>query len=363
MNVKEVIFHIELFAPLSLQESYDNAGLIIGDLQQEVSAVLLTIDTTEAIIDEAIKCGANLIISHHPIIFSGLKKITGRNYIERTVLKAIKNNIAIYAAHTNLDAIKGGVNFKIAEKLGLSNTKILKPVTGELFKLVCFVPQAHADKVRKAIFEAGAGHIGNYDSCSYNVEGIGTFKGNENTNPFVGEKGKLHNEPETRIETIFPKYQKRKVISALLKSHPYEEVAYDIYPLENEFYGAGMGVIGEIKPTDEKEFLKNIKNIFQCKVIKYTQLLNKPINKVALCGGSGSSFLNEAIAHEADIFISGDFKYHQFFDADNKIIIADIGHFESEQFTLEIFYEILTKKIANFAVHLPKMNSNPINYL
>ncbi len=330
----------------------------------EVRAVLLCVDVTEDVIDEALSLNANLIVAHHPLIFSGLKKITGYTSTERIVIKAIKNDVAVYAAHTNLDSVTGGVNSKICEKLGLKKCRILAPATGELRKLVTFVPNDQAEKVRMAIFEAGAGKIGEYDQCSYNLEGHGTFRGSENTNPFVGEQGKLHFEEETRIETIFPVIYQTKVINALLKVHPYEEVAYDVYPLENNYEKVGIGMVGELDtPEEEDIFLAALKDIFKIPVIRHSVLLGKPIQRVAVCGGSGSFLIQKAISANADIFLTGDMKYHQFFEADNEIIIADIGHYESEQFTKEIFYDLLTKKFPKFAVHLSKIVSNPINYL
>ena len=362
-KLKEITNYFENIAPLSLQESYDNAGLIIGDKNAEISSVLVTLDVTEEIIDEAISQKAQLIVAHHPIVFSGLKKITGKNYVERSLIKAIKNDIAIYAAHTNLDSVTGGVNSKICEKLNLNNCKILQSVSGQLKKLVTFIPVEHSEVVRKAVFNAGAGTIGNYDSCGFETEGEGSFRGNENSNQFVGEKGKLHSEKEIRFETIFPAYLQGKVIQALLNSHPYEEVAYDIYSLENKFDKVGMGMIGTLpEPKSENEFLIQLKKTFNTGVIKHTALLNKDVKKIAVCGGSGSSLLKQAIAAGADFFVSGDFKYHQFFDAENKIVIADIGHFESEQFTKELFYELLTKKFPKFAIHLSEANTNPVFY-
>jgi len=364
MQLKQITQYLESVAPLAFQESYDNAGLIIGQPDDEISGILITLDITEEILDEAIQKNLNLVIAHHPIIFGGIKKLNGKNYIERCVAKAIKNDIAIYAAHTNLDSVFGGVNSKIAEKLELKNCRILAPMPGFLKKMVTFVPTADAEKVRKALFDAGAGHIGNYDSCSFNLQGTGSFRGNDQTNPYVGEKNQLHLEEETRIETIFPKHLQSGIIRALLNAHPYEEVAYDIYPLDNDYLQGGIGMIGELdEPMDEMEFLLNLKNVFNCQVIKHTQTLGKPISRVAVCGGSGSTYLNKAMAQKADIFISGDFKYHQFFDAEKQIIIADIGHYESEQFTKEVFYELLTKKFPKFAVHLSEINTNPVNYL
>ncbi len=364
MTVKSICELIEEVAPLALQESYDNAGLLVGDSQMEVTSVLVCIDITEAVVEEAIQKKCNLIISHHPLIFSGLKKLTGKNEVQRCVIKAIKNDIAIYAAHTNLDNVLVGVNGKMAEKIGLKNLKILQPKEGILVKLVTFVPRIHSYTLRQALFDAGAGEIGNYDSCSFNVDGLGTFKANVGAEPFVGNINELHSEPEIRIEVILPEYLQSKVINELIKNHPYEEPAFDIIPLKNRWNQVGAGIIGELpKPEDEMSFLNRLKVIFNNATIRYTALLHKDIKRVALCGGSGSSFLSDAISANADIYISGDFKYHEFFNTQNRILIADIGHFESEQFTKDIFYEIITKKMPTFAVQISEINTNPINYL
>jgi dinuclear metal center YbgI/SA1388 family protein len=361
--VRDIVGCIEEFAPPLYQESYDNSGLQVGNYNQETKAVLLSVDVTEDIVDEAIQVGANLIIAHHPLIFSGLKRITGASYTERAIIKALKNDIAIYSCHTNMDNMSAGVSFKMAEKLGLTQIKVLKPITGVLCKLVTFVPLDHIENVRNAIMEAGAGHIGNYDFCSYNLKGEGTFRASENASPFVGKKGEIHIEPEVRIETIFPKHLEHKIITALIKSHPYEEPAYDIYPLNNSYTNIGSGALGYFNPpVEEKKFLDSVKNTFSAPLVRHTALLKKKISCVALCGGSGSFLLTDAKSLGADAFVSADFKYHQFFDAENCILIADIGHFESEQFILEIFYELLMKNFSNFAVHFTKVKTNPINY-
>jgi dinuclear metal center YbgI/SA1388 family protein len=363
LKIKEIAQYLEAFAPPALQETYDNAGLIVGNPEAEVYSALVTIDVTEAVIDEAIEKNAKLIVAHHPIIFSGIKKLTGKNYVERTVLKAIKNDVAIYAAHTNLDAVTGGVNTKICEKLGLKNYRVLQPVSGQLKKLVTFIPFDSVDEVRTAVFEAGAGHIGNYDYCGYNLEGTGSFRAGESANPYVGEKGQVHYEKEIRFETIFPDWLQTKIIKALFEAHPYEEVAYDIYPLENSFEKAGMGMVGELENLlSEKEFLEILKKTFNTGCIKHTALKGKNVSKVAVCGGAGSFLLNRAIAANADFFVTGDFKYHQFFDAENRIVIADVGHYESEQFTKELFYELLTKKFPKFAVRFSEVRTNPVFY-
>jgi len=363
MRLKEIAAYLEKYAPLYLQESYDNSGLSVGDPEMEISRALICIDVTQEVIQEAISGKFDMIISHHPVIFGNLKRLTGKSLTEQVVYGAIKNDIALYSVHTNLDNIISGVNGIIAEKLGLNVVKVLKPKRGVLRKLVTFCPEAHSDKVRTAIFDAGAGVIGKYDSCSYNTDGFGTFRAGEGTRPYVGEVNKLHSEKEFRIETIFPVYLERQVIRALVDSHPYEEVAYDIYPLENEYEMAGSGMIGELPASmTEKNFLLGLKKILNIPVIKHSDVRGKEIKKVAFCGGSGSFLISEAIYSGADIFLTGDIKYHQFFDADGRIVIADIGHFESEQFTRELIYRLLNQKFPNFALQISKVNTNPINY-
>lgn len=363
MILNDIITEIEKFAPLSYQESYDNCGLLTGNKQMNVTGALLTLDCIEATIDEAIQKKCNLIIAHHPIIFSGLKKLNGSNYVERTIIKAIQNNIAIYACHTNLDNVKLGVNKKIADKLGLVNQQILAPKKSLLKKLVTFVPQTHLEQVRESVFAAGAGNIGNYDKCSFTTEGIGSFRGNNDSNPFLGKKGELSLENEARLEVIFENHQEFNILNALKQNHPYEEVAYDIYQLDNSYQNIGSGMIGEFeKPMTEIEFLERLKAVFKLKTVKYTGFLNKSVQKVALCGGSGSFLLKNAINSKSDVYVSSDFKYHEFFDAEDQILIADIGHYESEQFTPEIFYEIISNKFPTFATYLTEINTNPVNY-
>jgi len=364
MKLKEITSYLEIIAPLSYQEDYDNSGLIVGEPDTEITSALISLDCTEAVVDDAIRKGCNLIISHHPIVFKGLKKFNNKNYVERVVIKAIQNNIALYAIHTNFDHVLTGVNAKICEKLGIKDVTILSPKPGLLKKLVTFCPLSHVDEVRNALFAAGAGDIGNYSECSFNAEGFGTFKPGSNTSAFVGEKGIRHQEPELKIETVYPAYAERKVINALLRVHPYEEVAYDMYLLTNSYQEVGAGMIGLLEEEmNELSFLKLVKEKLHAKVIRHTALRDKKVKRVAVCGGSGGFLLNKAIAAGADVFITADYKYHEFFDAEGKIIIADVGHFESEQFTQELLFEIIQKKFSNFALHLTEVNTNPINYL
>jgi dinuclear metal center YbgI/SA1388 family protein len=364
MKLRELTTFLETLAPLAYQEDYDNSGLIVGDPDKEVNGALISLDCTEAVVDEAIANGLNLIISHHPIVFRGLKKFNGKNYVERVLIKAIKNDIALYAIHTNFDNVLDGVNKKICDKLGVRDPRILKPKESSLRKLVTFCPDADAEAVRKAMFEAGAGWIGNYSECSYNTEGFGTFKAEVGTDPHVGEIGKRHHEAEVRIETIYPANIERNLIAALIEAHPYEEVSYDLYPVNNQYPQVGSGMIGNLESDeDEAEFLNYVKENLNAKVIRYTALRGKKIRRVAVCGGSGSFLLSNAIAAGADIFITADFKYHEFFDSEGKLIIADVGHFESEQFTQELLLELITEKFPNFALRLTVQNTNPINYL
>jgi dinuclear metal center YbgI/SA1388 family protein len=364
MKLKELVSFFNEVAPFSLQESYDNSGLQTGDPEMELTGAVICLDVTVEVLDEALSHKMNLIIAHHPVIFGGLHSLTGRNQTEQVLLKAIKNDVAILAVHTNLDTVIPGVNDQIANKLGLINRRVLDPLNDKLIKLVFFVPIANAEQVRQAVFEAGAGVIGEYDYCSYNMEGEGTFRASEKANPYVGEIGKIHKEKEIRVETILPEYIRGKVISALLSTHPYEEVAYDLYPLKNIHSKIGMGIVAELKEEmEEYDFLMELKQIFNSGCVRYTKLKGKKVKKLAICGGSGSSLLKKAISAGADVFVSADFKYHQFFEAENRILIADIGHYESEQFTKELFYELVTKKFPKFALRLSEVNTNPINYL
>ncbi len=363
MIINEIVRELEILAPLSLQESYDNAGLLIGDKNQICTGALITLDVTETILDEAITKKVNLIISHHPLIFGGLKKIVYDNSTERIIMKAIKNDIAIYAIHTNLDNSIEGVNAMICTKLNLVDCKILDPGKRQIRKLVTFCPTAYSEKVRKALFMAGAGHLGNYDSCSFNAEGVGTFKALAGANPFVGNIDQEHREEEVRIETIFPNYLERQVLNALFTSHPYEEVAYDIYSLENKNPTTGAGMIGKLShPVGEIEFLKQLKDTFQTGCIKHSHLTGRKIQIVAVCGGSGSFLSTKALQAGADIFVTGDIKYHDFFMPEGRMLLADIGHYESEQHTKELLLNHIKKKFPTFAVLISENNTNSIHY-
>jgi dinuclear metal center YbgI/SA1388 family protein len=363
MEIKEIINFLEYLAPPQFQENYDNCGLISGDSNWACSGVLITLDCTESVILEAKSKGCNLVVTHHPTIFSALKKISPKDYVGKTIIAAIKNDIAIFVIHTSLDNVLHGVNGKIAEIIGLEKTRILEPKVGILKKMYTFMPTAYVKKISEALFEAGAGNIGDYSEVGFTVNGTGGFKPGENARPFIGNIGERHNEPETKLEVIYPQHLENRILAALIKNHPYEEVAYDLVALGNVDSKIGAGLIGELpEPIPEKDFLQMLKEKFCLKVIKHTSFLNKPIKNVALCGGAGSFLINRARAAGADIFVSSDIKYHEFFDANNQIIIADIGHFESEQFTINLLFDILQKKYTNFAVLKAVTRTNPLNY-
>ncbi len=365
MQVKTILSALEVFAPPIYQESYDNSGLQVGSMEQEIKGILLSLDLTEAILEEAMQRNCNMIVAHHPLIFSGLKRIAGRTYVERVVQKAIKNDICIYAAHTNLDNMRHGVNAKIAQKLGLERTSILSPMPGLLSKLYTYAPLDAADKVRDALFAAGAGDIGKYSECSFNTKGRGSFRPGADADPAIGEAGGSRETlEEVKIEVLVPKHAQGKILRALFDSHPYEEVAYELIAMQNTNQDIGAGMIGYFpEAMEEMDFLRHLKARMKTDCVKYTALSGKKVQKVAICGGSGSFLLKDAIAAGANAFITGDFKYHQFFDADGEIIICDIGHYESEQFTPEIFKEILNEKFPNFAVLLSNLVTNPVKYI
>ncbi|TCN56473.1 Nif3-like dinuclear metal center hexameric protein [Flavobacterium circumlabens] len=364
MKIKEIVTVLEEMAPLAYAEDFDNVGLLVGDDEAESTGVLVCHDALEAIIDEAIAKNCNLVVCFHPILFSGIKKITGKNYVERAILKAIKNDIAIYAIHTALDNHSAGVNKIFCDALGLVNTKILIPKENFIQKLVTYTTPDNSEKVRNALFEAGAGTIGNYDNCSFNTEGFFTFKGNEDSNPVIGERGKLHTGTEIKIEVVFEKHLQSKILKALFANHLYEEVAYEIYTLQNSHQNIGLGMIGEFETEmEEKDFLYFVKDKMIANGIRHSAFTGKRIKKVAVLGGSGSFAIKNAIQAGADAFLTADLKYHQFYEAENRLLLADIGHFESERYTKNYIVDYLQKKILNFAIILAEENTNPVKYL
>mgnify|MGYP006193602043 CR=1 FL=1 len=350
-------------APLAYAEDFDNVGLLVGNQEEEITGILVCHDALESVIDEAIHKKCNLVVSFHPILFSGIKKITGKNYVERAVMKAIKNDIAIYAIHTNLDHVATGVNKKIADRLGLTKTQILQPKKQLLSKLEFFVPIKDKDQVLQAIFEAGAGHIGEYKDCSFQVEGLGTYTASEKANPHLGERGIPHQEPETRIEVILPSHLGGKIIQAMKKNHPYEEVAYFLTTLENVHQEVGAGMIGELPAElSGDDFLSHLKSAMNLQIIKHTALINRPIKRVAVCGGAGIFLLADAKRASADAFVTSDIKYHEYFDAEGQLVLCDIGHYESEIFTKDLLAEFLSQNFPNIALYLTKVVTNPTSY-
>ena len=363
MKIREITNAIEAVAPLYLQESWDNSGMQVGDLDCEVTGVLLCTDVREEVVDEAIERGSNVIISHHPLLFRGLKKIVGRSYQERIVAKAIKHDITIYCAHTNMDCAVGGVNFKMAEKLGLTNVRVLDPQQGTQRKIVVFVPTEAVARVENAMCDAGAGRLGSYDNCTYIMNGEGHYRPLDGADPWAGKVGEKHSEPEVRLEVLVHKALCGRVVAAMIKAHPYEEPAFDIIALENGDKYAGLGVIGDVVPQEARAFLEKVKNAFEVVSLRYSGNLGRQVRRIALCGGAGAEFTGLAMSQGADVYITGDMKYHEFQGNEDRIILADIGHYESEHYTKEIFYDIITKKNPNFAVDFAKSEKNQINYL
>ena len=363
-KVKELLSFLNEFAPFQLQESYDNSGLLAGEPETIITGIVISLDCTEAVVDEAIQNGCNVVVSHHPILFTPLKSLTGKDHVERTIIKAIRNEIALIAVHTNLDNVKHGVNAVIADRLGLKNQTILSPIQGNLLKLVTYVPESHVGNVLDAMHAAGAGHIGNYSHCSFRSEGTGSFRPGEDAAPFQGKRNLLEQTKEIKVEVLVPAHLEEPVLKALRESHPYEEVAYFLSSTLNRNQDTGAGMIGTLpEPVNTSDFLQSIKKSLQCQVIRHTPICHEKIQKVAVCGGSGSFLLKKAISSGAEVFITADFKYHDFFGAEGKIIIADIGHFESEQFTKDLLTGVLSKKFPNFAVTFSKIVTNPISYL
>lgn len=362
ITIKQLTQHLESHAPLAYQESYDNAGLITGHPEMEISGVLVSLDCTEEVVDEAIAKGCNVVVAHHPIVFSGLKKLNGKNYVERTVIKAIKHDVAIYAIHTNLDNVATGVNSEICKRIGLQHTQILAPKSGLLKKIVVYVPKSYLEVVQEAMFSAGAGKIGHYSECSFYSEGTGTFKGGEQANPFVGDKGARHLEPEYRLEVQVEEAKVASVLKAMQQVHPYEEVAYDVFETMNVHAGIGSGMIGELPEALSAEaFLQHLKQTMGVQVVRYTPVTGM-IKKVAVCGGAGSFLVKQAMGAGAHAYVTADMKYHEFFDAEGRLMIADIGHYESEIFTIHLLSEVILKKFHTFAVILSEIQTNPINY-
>jgi dinuclear metal center YbgI/SA1388 family protein len=364
LSIDTILAHLERLAPPVYQESYDNAGLITGSREWACHGVLVTLDTTEAVVEEAIARHCNLIVAHHPIVFSGLKKLNGKNYVEKAVIRAIKHDIAIYAIHTNLDnVLAGGVNGRMAAKLNIKGSRPLLLKEGILQKLYCFVPVDFLEPVRSAIFSAGAGEIGGYSECSFSIEGTGTFRGGEGTHPFVGQPGLRHSEKEVRIEAVLPAHLSGAVVRAMIAAHPYEEVAYDLVNLANAHPGIGSGLVGELsQAVPESEFLSTIREVFGAPVVRHTRLTGRPVKRVALCGGAGSFLISRALSSGADFYLTADVKYHEFFDANDRMVVADIGHYESEQYTVDLLFEVLQEKLRNFAILKSETKTNPINY-
>jgi len=363
IKIKDIIGTLELMAPLSYAEHFDNVGLLVGNSEEDVYGVLVCHDALETVIDEAVSKKCNMIVCFHPILFTPIKKITGKNYVERALIKAIKNDIAIYAVHTALDNHQEGINNMLCRHLKIKDAKILIPKQNHLKKLVTYTLPTNVDAVRMALFRAGAGNIGHYSHCSFGSTGMGTYMGNENSNPVLGTPGALIYTEEVKIEVVFEHHLEHKILQALFKNHIYEEVAYEVYAMQNDYQNVGLGMVGMLEyPMDELHFLQGVKEVMKTGIIRHSRFLNKPIQKVAVLGGSGSFAIKNAIAAKADAFVTADLKYHQFYEAEDQLVLADIGHFESERYIKNDIVDFLIKKIPNFVVLLSEENTNPVKY-
>ena len=364
-RISDIASLLEAIAPPALQEDYDNSGLLVGEPETEVSGVLVSLDVTEAVVAEALEKGCNLIVSHHPLIFRPMKRLTGRNEVERTVMAALRAGIGLYAIHTNLDNVAHGVNAMMAEKLGLDDFATLRPAKSTLSKVVTFVPHDHLDAVREAMFAAGAGSLGDYDECGFVTQGQGTFRAQPGSDPHVGSVGQREGVEEARLEVVVERWNVGRVVAAMLDAHPYDLVAHDVVHLENDHPTAGSGGIGSYDvPLDWAAFVDRLKIAFGAPMVRHTAPPEGPIAIVALCGGTGSFLLPDAIRSGADVFLSSDFKYHEFFGTEGQITIADIGHAEAEGGISQWLVDqlsVLKDGFPNFAVLLSEVRTNPIH--
>lgn len=362
-TVRDITNHLEAIAPPAYQESYDNVGLVLGNIETTVTGVLICLDVTEAVLQEAKDHHCNLVIAHHPLIFKPLHKITGSTLVERCVLQAIQQGTAIYTLHTNLDNAPQGVSHRLATTLGLTQLSVLAPKAGTIAKLTTYVPPSHLEGVVEALHNAGAGHIGHYSHCSFTSPGKGTFIPTAEAQPHVGIASQRMQVPEHRLEVRFPMHLAAAVQQALQSAHPYEEAVYDIQPLTHHTADVGAGIIG-ILPTDlsTEAFLHHLKATLQLACVRHTAPLDRPIRRVAVCGGAGSALIQETIRQQADAFVTADIKYHDFFQAEGKVLIADVGHYESEVGTIALIHQLLSEKFANIALLQSSTITNPVHY-
>jgi len=364
MTIKQVTQFLEQKFPLYLQEDFDNCGVQCGDVRQEITGAMVCFEMSEQVIDEAIAEGCNLVISHHPLILKrGITKILPTDRVGAMICKALAHNMVLYSMHTNIDSGVGGGNDVFAEKLNLQNVKVLEPHKGLYRKLVVFVPKENAEALKSALFEIGCGVQGNYDSCGYTVHGQGQFRPLKGANPHIGEENQLEHVEEERIEMIYPTGLQRTVVQAIYEHHPYEEPAFDLLPLENESRTIGLGRIGELpKVMPVSEFLECLKDKLGFEHCRYAGDTTKMIHKVAVCGGGGSSFIDLAIASGADAYVSGDFKYHDFFKSHSGTLLVDIGHYEGEYFIKNIIHQQIKENFTNFAALISKMEKVEVKY-
>ena len=365
MTGNEIIKYLEDWAPKGIAWEKDNVGLQVGDPKIKIRNIILSLDLNEEVVDSAIKENCNLIITHHPLLFYPLKDLDFSKSKKAIMIeKMIKNDITLYSAHTNLDFTKHGVSYQLAKRLSLRNIKFLKNLSNNQVKLSVFVPLAHLDKVSDAIYQAGGGIIGEYSNCSFRTSGKGTFSGSVQSNPSIGKKGVVETVEEVKLEVLVDQWKLSHVISSIKIAHPYEEIAYDVYPLLKENVNYGIGAIGELnKQMIPGEFLKLVSSKLNVPAFRYTKNGRKKIKTVAVCGGSCSELIDEAMKQKADAFITADLKYHSFQDAEGNILLIDAGHYETEVPVLdEIKHRLEKLLIKNKKIRVLKFrgSTNPV---
>lgn len=356
---------MERWAPLALASERDNSGLQIGSGQQRVTKILVTLDLNSNVIDEAHQKKADLIISHHPLLFHALRSVNPDEHIGSIVTSCVKYGIAIYSAHTNLDFTQNGVSTTLALKLGLSRIEPLMKNQRVSKKIVVFVPHDYIDRVRHAMMEAGAGTIGNYTDCSFAAHGIGTFKPTPNATPFIGTIGKLERVNEARLEMLSPSWKLEAVIAAMKRAHPYEEIAYDIYNRVNTEADYGVGAIGTLShPMKPRQFLTHVADTLRIPSLRYSGNPQQMISVVAVCGGSGSDLLSTAAQHGADAFVTADISYHRFMEKHHSILFIDAGHYETEVPVVPIICKYLKQNLTDSTIEVIKSKTmkNNVQY-
>ncbi len=352
---------LESVAPSLYAESYDNVGLLVGRSEWKCEKVLVALDITEAVVQEAIEKGVQAIVAHHPVIFGGIQRLTGEDTAQRAIELAIKHSIALLACHTNLDAIEGGVSYRMAQAISLVNVRTLQPRSGLLWNLIVYVPAESAETLLEALWEAGAGKMGAYDECAFRSHGLGSFRPKEGAHPHNGVIGERAFADEIRLELLVPEGARKKVHQCMMEHHPYEEIAHSWLKHDGVHHSVGFGAIGQWDACDWPEAVRRIKTAFGVASFRHTMPIASDYRTVAVCGGAGADLLAQAKSQQAELFITSDITYHRYFGADDRLVFIDIGHWESEQHAMELLIDIVREKFPNFAVLKSETNTNPMH--